>query len=308
MQVAYRAGYDRNGCGPVLGFLVAWFLIVVSWWDRFHPTPHERAWSTGGLAALWGATAYFVILPAAVLCGVFCYLGFMRLLRLVGIRKTPANHPPRPSPEELERREEEARKRQREREEAERQRALEEERRAREWWNNYHRHRRVDELSGMDPLDFELFIQSLYEKAGCQDLKTTPRNGDQGADLIGTSPDGRNLVIQTKRWRGRVGNGAIQEVLGAMLYYSAEMAIVVTNNGFTGSARELASKDPRIELVDREQLACLIDAHMPKEPPPFTWVGYRALEARLAPRPRATKPPRPRAPTPPHCGRWPGRD
>ena len=55
-----------------------------------------------------------------------------------------------------------------------------------------------------------------------------------------------------------VGTSAIREVLGAMLFYDAEVGFVFTNSSFTNGARALAAKDPRNHLVDRVELAQMI--------------------------------------------------
>jgi len=78
-----------------------------------------------------------------------------------------------------------------------------------------------------------------------RNVRLTPASGDQGADVIAESLDGKRTVIQAKKWQGSVGNSAIQEVLGAMLYYDANDAFVITTSFFTDSAKALAKKDVR---------------------------------------------------------------
>ena len=120
------------------------------------------------------------------------------------------------------------------------------------------RHYTFDEIDAMDGIQFELFIKHLLESGAYSDLCTTPASGDQGADLLGFTPEHKKAVAQTKRWRGAVGTSAIQEVLGAMFFYDAEVAFVFTNSSITSGARLLAAKDPRIHLVDRMELGHMI--------------------------------------------------
>jgi hypothetical protein len=153
----------------------------------------------------------------------------------------------------------------------------EEERFARERWAEYHRYPRFEEIDAMDDIAFELFVKDLLDRFAFSQLRTTPASGDQGADLVGMTPESKKVVVQAKRWQGRVGNEAIQEVLGAMLYYGAEAAIVVTSSCFSDSAKKLAAKDPRIRLVDRAELGRMIRQVFVREIPEFNWEDYNRL-------------------------------
>jgi hypothetical protein len=100
---------------------------------------------------------------------------------------------------------------------------------------------------------------------------------DQGGDILGVSPGGARVVIQAKRWRGSVGNDAVQELLGAMLYYDRSEGMVVTNSTFTDAARELAKKSPRIALCDGGWLAEQIKQFLPPDIPEFSWEEYNRV-------------------------------
>ena len=102
--------------------------------------------------------------------------------------------------------------------------------------------------------EFESFVRTLFERLGYKGVRQTAASGDQGADLLCVSPEGKQAVIQTKRWKGPVGNSAIQEVFGALHYYDAEIAFVITNSSFTQAARALAGKVANVHLVDRAEL------------------------------------------------------
>ena len=180
----------------------------------------------------------------------------------------------RNSPEEIERRRLEVEKLRAEAEERQRQVKANEERLAREHWVEYHRYVRLDEVDAMDGIPFEFFIKDLLERTAFTDVRTTSTSGDHGADLVGLTPASKKAVVQTKRWRGPVGNGAVQEVLGAMLFYDAEVAFVFTNSRFTDAARALAAKDSRIHLVDRAGLARMIRQAFDRPVPEFNWDEY----------------------------------
>ena len=178
------------------------------------------------------------------------------------------------SPEEIERRRLEAERFRAECEERARQKKIIEEDAAREKWSAYHRYMRTKELDAMTGVQFEKFIRTLFERAGYRSVRDTPASGDQGADLLCESPDGKQTVVQTKRWQGTVGTSAIQEILGALLYYDAELGFVVTNSRFTEGAKALAKKDTRIHLVDKTELSRMIDALCPGETPELDWNRY----------------------------------
>lgn len=93
-------------------------------------------------------------------------------------------------------------------------------------------------IDGMSGEQFEDFLETVFEDRGF-DIEETPSTDDQGADLI-AKKFGQKTVVQAKRYRGSVGNKAIQEVISAREYYNADEAIVVTNSTFTDSATELA--------------------------------------------------------------------
>ena len=69
----------------------------------------------------------------------------------------------------------------------------------------------------------------------------TQGSGDQGADVIATSPKGTVLAVQVKHYRKNVGNKAVQEIVASKAIYRAQEAAVFTSGpGYTASARELA--------------------------------------------------------------------
>lgn len=109
-------------------------------------------------------------------------------------------------------------------------------------------HRDYTDLNGYD---FEEYMALLFKNLGYT-AKTTPKTGDQGADLI-IMKDNKKTVVQAKKYSGLVSNSAIQEIVAAKKYYGAEKAIVVTNSDFTKSAKELALCN-EVELWNGEKL------------------------------------------------------
>ncbi len=100
--------------------------------------------------------------------------------------------------------------------------------------------------------DFENYVANLYKRLGYTIEKVTKKSGDQGADVIATK-DNYKYVIQAKYYSSHVGNAAVQEIVAAIAMYKANKGIVITNNAFTQSAKELA-KANNIELVDGKKI------------------------------------------------------
>jgi restriction system protein len=106
----------------------------------------------------------------------------------------------------------------------------------------------IDELDGKT---FEKYLEAFYERAG-YNVERTKYIGDYGADLV-LERSGIRKVIQAKRWKGKVGVKAIQEVAAAKGYYGCQEAMVVTNSYYTEQAKQLARSN-NIELWDRKKL------------------------------------------------------
>jgi hypothetical protein len=102
-----------------------------------------------------------------------------------------------------------------------------------------------DELSGTE---FETYLARLLKQNGFENIRGTAATGDQGADLLATKAN-RKIVIQAKRYQGAVGNKAVQEVVAAVKFYSADEGWVVTSGTFTASAKALAQAND-VKLID----------------------------------------------------------
>jgi restriction endonuclease Mrr len=104
-------------------------------------------------------------------------------------------------------------------------------------------------LSGRD---FEEWLARLLRGAGIAEVCVTQASRDQGADLVITIGT-RKIVMQAKQCQDTIGNGAVQEVLGALPYYGAAEAWVVTTSTFSKDAIDLAFRTA-VRLVPGNQL------------------------------------------------------
>jgi restriction system protein len=125
----------------------------------------------------------------------------------------------------------------------------------------YYRVKDLYEVDKMDGHDFEHYLAPLFERLDYR-AEVTKGSGDFGADLI-LRKKGKKYVVQAKRYSGTIGVSAVQEVVGALGYYKAHGAMVVTNNYFTPAAEELA-KHNRVQLIDRDELSNMMKGRRPR--------------------------------------------
>lgn len=91
-----------------------------------------------------------------------------------------------------------------------------------------------------DGHDYEDFCHRLLGEHGWT-ANLGIGTGDQGVDILAKKAD-LVVAIQCKRWSTTVGNGAVQEVHAGMSFVDADAAAVISQSGFTSSAKALASK------------------------------------------------------------------
>ncbi len=103
----------------------------------------------------------------------------------------------------------------------------------------------------IDPYEYEKLIAEIFENLGWTTFNT-PKSGDQGADIV-MQKEGFTYVVQCKLYGQPVGNKAVQEVSSAKAYYEAVGSVVVTNNDYTKSARQLAESQ-NVWLLHDSQL------------------------------------------------------
>lgn len=106
----------------------------------------------------------------------------------------------------------------------------------------------------MDGYRFERFVARIYENNGYS-VTVTKKSGDQGVDIIALKMFVKT-GIQVKKYRGKVSNRAVQEVVAGKKYYGLQRAVVITSGTFTKSAKELA-KSNKVKLIDGKELKIL---------------------------------------------------
>ncbi|WP_051412222.1 restriction endonuclease [Halonatronum saccharophilum] len=116
----------------------------------------------------------------------------------------------------------------------------------------------IFDIDKMEGLEFEEFLFTFFNKKGVK-TEITQGSRDQGGDLIIRKKKSdlfnlsKRIVVQVKRYSGKVGNSAVQEVVAAKAYYNCSHAMIITNSTFTASAKELAHCNS-VELWNREKM------------------------------------------------------
>ena len=96
--------------------------------------------------------------------------------------------------------------------------------------------------------EYEEYCKYILKQKGWR-VNLTPTSGDQGVDLI-ASKEYLKVCIQCKRYSKPVGNKAVQEIFAGKQYYDGSHGVLVSNAGFTKSAKSLALKTEIILLSD----------------------------------------------------------
>ena len=91
----------------------------------------------------------------------------------------------------------------------------------------------------MSPQEFERCCADYLALKGWRSRRTGG-SGDQGVDVLAEKGEIR-LVLQCKKYGKPVGNRAVQEAFAAKAHARADAAAVVSTQGFTRSAHELAA-------------------------------------------------------------------
>lgn len=117
-------------------------------------------------------------------------------------------------------------------------------------------------LQSMDDYDFEHFVADLWGRMGWE-TEVSTQSSDRGIDVVATrnSPYEETALIQAKRYgpNTTVGSPDIQQYASLKHQrHGVDKVLVVTTNGFSGQARELAHQ-LNVKLVDGDDLAGLVE-------------------------------------------------
>ena len=118
------------------------------------------------------------------------------------------------------------------------------------------------DIDHMEGTEFEEWAKAWYEQLGYE-VDLTPVSNDYGADLLAYNKE-ESVAVQCKRYAGKVGVAAVQQIIGAKAYYGTDRGEVITNSFFTAQAKELA-RETGIKLYDRNSLVEIPKLKAPPE-------------------------------------------
>jgi hypothetical protein len=108
--------------------------------------------------------------------------------------------------------------------------------------------------------DFEDFVADLFTSLGYQNVRVTPRAGDEGKDIIMERADPlkgtTRVYVECKHWSsGRVGIKEVQVLHSAVMRDpQVHEGMLVTTGRFTNQAMAYAQQIGFIELIDHKKL------------------------------------------------------
>jgi hypothetical protein len=117
--------------------------------------------------------------------------------------------------------------------------------------------RSPDAMRFLSAHDFERFTAALIDQLGFEDVKVTPRSGDQGRDILAVKRlHGISILFafECKRYKSDspVGPDILRALLGTMRHgrTEANKGVLVTTSTFTSGARNFLLTEPAIDGRD----------------------------------------------------------
>ena len=128
--------------------------------------------------------------------------------------------------------------------------------------------------------EFEYLIGALFQKMG-YDVAVTQASRDGGVDVEAgrKDPGGRALIlVQCKRYESVIRVPAIRELMGVVARRQANKGVLIATCGFTSPARQEASENVMIELIDFPALNRLLNQHFGAKWPDYISYEIRQLQ------------------------------
>jgi len=119
----------------------------------------------------------------------------------------------------------------------------------------------TQQLDALPPRRFEVLVKDLFERMGYI-AELTKITADGGVDLV-LSKDKEKFVVQCKRYKGRVGQPILRDLLGTMVHEGAVKGFLVTTGEFTKPAIKWA-EGKNIDLIDKYKLAEWLEIYLGK--------------------------------------------
>jgi restriction system protein len=119
-------------------------------------------------------------------------------------------------------------------------------------------------LMNLSSDEFECVVAELYREMGYKTELTSPKK-DGGRDVIALQKKAghtESLRIECKRYRKPVGVAIARALLGVVSSEKANKGVLATTSRFTAGTQKFADENPRLELLDGDQLVRLLNEHL----------------------------------------------
>lgn len=101
---------------------------------------------------------------------------------------------------------------------------------------------KADYWKGLSGLDFERELAKLLEKSGFR-VELTKASADGGVDIVAWA-QGRRIAVQCKRYKKKVGVGAIRELYGVVQADGYDMGILAVTSDVTKGVSDFVEGKP----------------------------------------------------------------
>ena len=116
----------------------------------------------------------------------------------------------------------------------------------------------IDYWMSLRGIQFEQELAALYRHLGYE-VRSTPKSGDQGIDLILTK-GGKTTIVQCKGQKGPATPAVVRELYGSFYAFEgASNAILACTGGFTQGVRDFATGKP-ITLISTIEMAKMAES------------------------------------------------
>lgn len=123
---------------------------------------------------------------------------------------------------------------------------------------------RIALLNGLAPRDFEHLVCVLYEKMGFETSLTAPSK-DDGRDIEAIKKsfgELQSVFVECKRYTKSVGVELVNRLLGIVSSEGRTKGVLVTTSRFTRGAVKFAARNPRLELIDGNNLVVMLNKYL----------------------------------------------
>jgi hypothetical protein len=133
------------------------------------------------------------------------------------------------------------------------------------------------ELRTLDGIGFERLVTSMFARIPNWKAQWNGGSHDHGADVVVTSSTGIRYAIQCKKYISTLDNTPVQEVIGSLAVYGAQVGIVLTTGpGYTAGAKALATANG-VMLWSMNELEAIAVAEASQDETVLQSIGLQIL-------------------------------